>query len=118
MEAFPPPTTPIFEGGTKNTKFNVSPLGEVKVRHAGERRHPGSFSVQVLKTAWIPASAGTTGLRVNFQSTNSEPLGLELRVAHLNFFSALFTRLLFSRPEAITIAIGGPSARLRNRFND
>jgi hypothetical protein len=50
--------------------------GEVKARHAGERRHPGSFSSSSSKPAWIPASAGTTEIRVDFQSANSEPLVL------------------------------------------
>ena len=30
--------------------LNPSPLGEVKVRHAGENRHPGSFADQVQKS--------------------------------------------------------------------
>jgi hypothetical protein len=29
--------------------LNPSPLGEVKVCHAGERRHPGSISVRIQK---------------------------------------------------------------------
>jgi hypothetical protein len=53
---------------------------QVKARHTGKRRHPGSFSSSSSKPAWIPASAGTRGTRVDFQSTNSEPLGLEPRV--------------------------------------
>jgi hypothetical protein len=44
------------------------PSGDVKIRHAGpsrvlrvnSNRHPGSFSVQVQRPAWIPASAGMT----------------------------------------------------------
>jgi hypothetical protein len=43
---------------------------------------PANAGIQVrfqfeFKTAWIPASAGMTGTRVDFQSINSEPLGLE-----------------------------------------
>jgi hypothetical protein len=32
----------------------------VRIRHARENRHPGSFSVQVQRPAFIPASAGMT----------------------------------------------------------
>ena len=46
---------------------------------------PANAGIQVRfgsssKTAWIPASAGMTETRVDFQSTNSEPLGLEPKV--------------------------------------
>jgi len=44
---------PGCRGPSLNVPFgdhlNLSPSGEVKVRHADERRHPGSFSVQVQK---------------------------------------------------------------------
>jgi len=42
---------------------------------------PAKAGIQVrsgpnTKTAWIPACAGMTETEVDFQSTNSEPLGL------------------------------------------
>jgi hypothetical protein len=46
----------------------------VKFRHAGERQHPGSFSVHKHLDS---GSAGMTGTRVG--SPNLEPLGLEPR---------------------------------------
>src|SRR4030095_430182 len=91
-------------------RLNPSPSGEVKVRDAGpsmglrinSRRHPGAFSVQVQKPPGFrlesilgPRRAGMTGTRVDVQSTNSEPLSLEPRVAQFylspeffDFFSA------------------------------
>ena len=49
---------------------------------------PANAGIQVRfrsssMTAWIPASAGMTGTRVDFQSTNSQPLGFELRAVQL-----------------------------------
>ena len=46
---------------------------------------PANAGIQVRsrsenKNPWIPACAGMTETEVDFQSTNSEPLGLEPRV--------------------------------------
>ena len=38
-----------------------------------------------LRIAWIPAFAGMTGMRVDFESANSETVGLHPRVVHLFF---------------------------------
>jgi hypothetical protein len=58
---------------------------------------PAQAGIQVRfgsgsKTAWIPASAGVTETRVDFQSTNSEPLGLEPRVVQFHSHSSIFPR--------------------------
>jgi hypothetical protein len=45
----------------------------VKVRHAGERRHPGSFSVQVPEP---PGFRRNDDNNSRLQSPNSESLGL------------------------------------------
>jgi len=44
----------------------------MKVRHAGEGRHPGSFSYKIQTNAWIPACAGMTEEGVDVESTASE----------------------------------------------
>ena len=66
----------LFEEG-----WNPSLSGEVNVRHAGERRHPGSFSVHDQKSP---------GFRRNDRSKSRLPvdqfrtLGLEPRVDQFN----------------------------------
>jgi hypothetical protein len=49
--------------------------------------------------AWIPFSTGMTGLRVDFQSTNSEPIGLEPKVVQLLFVLFISQALLNSTPQ-------------------
>jgi hypothetical protein len=51
--------------------------------------------------AWIPFSTGMTGLRVDFQSTNSEPIGLEPKVVHLLFVLFISQALLNSTPQLL-----------------
>ncbi len=58
----------------------MSLSGMVEIQ-AGAGRPRRSISVQVQKTAWIPASAGPTETRVDFQSTILlKPFGLESRL--------------------------------------
>jgi hypothetical protein len=51
--------------------------------------------------AWIPFSTGMTGLRVDFQSTNSEPIGLEPKVVQLLFVLFISQALLNSTPQLL-----------------
>jgi hypothetical protein len=55
----------------------------VKVRHAGENRHPGSFADPVSKIAWIPASAGMTG-KVKLVNKFTTP-ALRAKVRSVNY---------------------------------
>jgi hypothetical protein len=58
--------------------FNLS-FGEVRVRHAGECRHSGRFRVRILR-GLDSGMHRNDGIGVDFQSTHSEPLGLERRI--------------------------------------
>jgi hypothetical protein len=74
------------------------PQDRLKIRHAGERRHPGygqcpsyrwkTVSRLIKRMGMDPGfhrgddKAAMTGTSVDFQSTNAEPLGLEPRVVH------------------------------------
>src|SRR4030095_718403 len=79
---------------------NTSRAGEVRVRHAGSsmglrinsRRHPGdgqrpSYRWTVGKRYPGDDKTGMTGRRVDFRSTNSEPLGLEPTVVQFSFMT-------------------------------
>ena len=44
------------------------------------------------KKTWIPACAGMTGIRVDFQPTISEPLGVEPRFGHFTFAATSASR--------------------------
>jgi len=52
------------------------------VRHLSSS---GEGNVRQFRIAWIPASAGMTGMRVDLESTNSETLGLRPRVRSFFF---------------------------------
>ena len=72
-------------------RWESSPLGEwqdsgeLKVCHAGEPRHAGFVvSEYGIRLCWIPVCTGMTAIGVDFESTNSEPLGLEPKVVQLN----------------------------------
>jgi urease accessory protein len=84
---------------------------------------PAKSGIQVRfgsssKTAWIPASAGMTETRVDFQSTNSEPLGLEPRVIQVLFRTFVLFVSIAAKFEcssydqlsttAFCVGIGGP----------